>query len=151
MTPERIARHAGHSTGSTWGQPLAFYYFVTPVYLLSDFAFGLNLRVSFLAAAPGLRIFYYLVCFTCGLMSLGRYRRYLPLAGLVECTLNILLLVLSVMIPVVTLPSRFMAQEDAGLPFSIPFFVNFVVSGIFFIYAFYTNPILRRSPWLRRY
>jgi len=129
-------------------RPLALYYLATPLFLVVDFLLGFNVRVSFLAAAPGLRIFYYAVCFGCGLLSLGRFRRFLPLAGLVECTLNIVLLVLSIMIPVISLPARVFAGEAICLPFTTTFFVNFLISTVFFLYAFYGNPIVRGSPRL---
>ncbi len=139
------------SGGPRANRPLAFYYLATPLFLVGDFLLGCNVRVTFLAAAPALRIFYYAVCFGCGLLSISRYRRFLPLAGLVECTLNIVLLVLSIMIPVINLPALVFAGGAIGLPFTTTFFVNFVISTVFFLYAFYGNPIVRGSPRLSRY
>ncbi|MDA0679971.1 MAG: hypothetical protein O3A13_03550 [Proteobacteria bacterium] len=48
---------------------LRLYYSATAVFLLLDYAFGINIRLASLDAFPGWRAFYYGICFLClGLM-----------------------------------------------------------------------------------
>ena len=48
---------------------LILYYAATVLFLLLDFAAGINVRLAFLDDLPGARVAYYLVCFAClGLM-----------------------------------------------------------------------------------
>jgi hypothetical protein len=129
---------------------LSLYYLATPAFLLGDLGLGLNLRIGYLNAYPGLKYLYYGGCFLVGLLSLRRSATFLAAASLVETTLNISLLILSVMIPVLQFPMAILAGETPCLPFSPLFFCNFGVAGTFFLVAFYNNPIVRSSPRLDR-
>ena len=127
---------------------LSLYYLATPAFLLGDLGLGLNLRVGYLNAYPGLKYAYYGGCFLVGLLSLRRSATFLAAASLVETTLNISLLILSVMIPVLQFPMVILAGGTPVLPFSPLFFCNFGLAGTFFLVSFYQNPIVRSSPKL---
>jgi hypothetical protein len=129
---------------------LSLYYLATPAFLLGDLGLGLNLRVGYLNAYPGLKYLYYGGCFLVGLLSLRRSASFLAAASLVETTLNISLLILSVMIPILQFPMAILAGETPGLPFNPLFFCNFGLAGTFFLVSFYQNPIVRSSPRLDR-
>ena len=144
------AERARHLAKLMLRHPLAAYYLATPLFVLADVGLGWPIRVSFLTGYPLLKYGYYVVCFSCGLLSLRRDGRFLPAVGLAESALNILMLVLSVMIPIVTLPRQVMAGEAVTHPFSVLFFVNFLISACVFLSIFYTNPYVRRSPRLKR-
>lgn len=137
--------------GSSGYPLLSLYYLATPVFAFCDVALGLSFRVSFLDGYPLLKYGYYLACFTWGVLSLRRGQGSRALFGLLESSGNILLLVLSVIVPVFELPRRLMAGESVSNPFGPLFFINFVVAGCVFLYVFHTNPLVKRSPRLTRY
>jgi hypothetical protein len=124
-------------------RPLALFYLATPAFALLDLAGGLNLRLSFLAGHPALRIGYYLTCLGLGWLILRADRRASALVGLGETTLNLTVLCLSVVVPLAELPARVAAGAPAYNPFTPLFFANLVISAAVFLYAFYTNPLLR--------
>jgi len=132
------------------GRPLALYSLATPFFVFCDVAWDWNFRVSFLAGYPLLKWGYYAVCLSFGLLSLRQDARFLPVMGLGESSVNILLLILSVMIPIFNLPAQVMSGEAISQPFGAMFFINFVISSVVFLYIFYTNPLVRRSPRLTR-
>lgn len=46
-------------------RPLLSYYLATLLFLVLDYAFGMNVRIAFLETLPALRIAYYGVCLFC--------------------------------------------------------------------------------------
>lgn len=73
-------------------------YVLTPLFAISDFGFGLNLRVPVLEEAPGWRIAYYV-----GMTGLGLLMVWVPVVaaplGIVEAGVNVLLTCLMVVLP----------------------------------------------------
>ena len=124
-------------------RPLALFYLATPAFALLDLAGGLNLRLSFLAGHPALRVGYYLTCLGLGWLILRAGRRSSALVGLGETALNLMMLCLSVVVPLAELPMRVTAGAAIYNPFTPLFIANLVISAAVFLYAFYNNPILR--------
>jgi len=117
------------------------YYALTPVFALLDLAGGVNLRLAGLAARPGLRSGYYLLCLGCALVLWFR-PRLSAAVGLLEGAVTIALLVLGVLVPIATLPSAdegTLAAVAASLPEAV---ANLVLSGSFWLVALYRNPLL---------
>ncbi len=85
------------------------YYLATPLFFLVDIFLSFPIRVSALAD-PGLRYLYYAFALGCGVASRVR-PKVGPYVGLAESSLNILLLVLSVMLPIAQLPDLVFAGE----------------------------------------
>lgn len=85
------------------------YYLATPLFFLADVVMGLSVRVSALGN-PGLRYLYYAFALGCGILARTR-PRMAPFVGIAESSLNVLLLVLSIMLPVFQLPEQFLAGE----------------------------------------
>ncbi len=85
------------------------YYLATPLFFLVDVFLSFPIRVSALAD-PGLRYLYYAFALGCGVASRVR-PKVGPYVGLAESSLNILLLILSVMLPIAQLPDRVFAGE----------------------------------------
>ncbi len=86
------------------------YYLATPLFFLVDVFLSFPIRVSALAD-PGLRYLYYAFALGCGVASRVR-PKVGPYVGLAESSLNILLLILSVMLPIAQLPDRVFAGES---------------------------------------
>lgn len=131
-------------------RPVVLYYLASPLFALLDFAFRMNLRVVFLAGHPELRLCYYLGCLALGWAILRASWRTAALVGLTECTFNLLLLTLSVMVPLADLPARVMDGGPATNPFTPLFVANLAISSAVFLRLFYTNPIVHSSPRLDR-
>jgi hypothetical protein len=131
--------------------PLACFYLATPLFAVADHALGFSCRVAFLDGHPLGKALYYLGCTLLGLLHLRRGRNWAPVLGLLESAGNILLLVLSVMLPLSDLSQRVFEGREVVQPFSAAFFVNFTVVGACFLHAFHNNPIVRRSPPLWRF
>lgn len=131
-------------------RPVALYYLAAPLFAVVDFAGHVNLRVVFLAGQPELRIAYYLVCLALGAAMLRADRRTATAVGLAECTVNLTLLAMSVMVPLADLPARVMDGGSATNPFTPLFLVNLVLSSAILLRLFYTNPLVRNSRRLDR-
>jgi hypothetical protein len=128
--------------------PLTAYYLATPLFALCDYACGWSFRVAYLDPHPAGKALYYLGCTLLGLAYLRWGRGWSSLIGLFECAANALLLVLSVVLPVYGLADAVLAGGEITHPFTPLFFVNLVIAQIVVLYAFYTNPLVRRSPRL---
>ena len=105
---------------------LRFYYAATAAFLLLDYAFDVNLRLAFLEPWPGWRALYYVICFSCLGIIVGRPDLTL-LVTTVESliTLSALLLsmgarVLSVSVNVPEMGGGFVTVEEI---------INFVIAG----------------------
>lgn len=112
----------------------AVYYLATPVFALCDWIFHWNVRVAALDARPALKNAYYAVCTAAGVVtywkpSLSR------VVGLAESSVNILLLVLSFMLPYYALIGNFTGEQ--GAPFTGTRVLNFLISGFMWVKVFY--------------
>ena len=121
---------------------LRVYYLSTPVFIILDIAGDLSVRASGLDTKPTLKYLYYAVCFALGLLC-RRSGAMAPVFGLIESSINVLLLVLSVMLPIYETASR--VAEGAAMiqPFGPQFFANFAISAVVLCICFYSNPLLR--------
>ncbi len=113
------------------------YYLATPLFFLVDVFLSFPIRVSALAD-PGLRYLYYAFALGCGVVSRVRPKAG-PYVGLAESSLNILLLVLSVMLPIFQLPDRVFAGEPLPTPISGLTLANFVLSGGILVASFHVH------------
>lgn len=125
---------------------LSAYYLVgTLVFAALDWVLHAPIRAAFLGR-PEYRIGYYLLLL--GLGVLVRHRPgWAPLIGMGESALNVLLVILSIMLPVLSLS----AQVDQGGPIGLPFtswsLVGALLSGLVFVVAFHRNQAaLRGGP-----
>ena len=125
------------SAESRPGRPTlaAVYYLATPVFALCDWIFHWNVRVAGLDGRPALKNTYYAVCTAAGIVtywkpSLSR------VVGLAESSVNILLLILSFMLPYYALIGSF-TGEQAYAPFTPTRVLNFLISGFMWVRVFY--------------
>ena len=112
---------------------LLAYYGATVVFMALDYLFGLNVRLTFLDAAPGWRFAYYLLCFLCfGLMLWKPGWRAWVSAG--ESLLTLSLIILSTALRVIIV-SDDMIETGRGY-LGVRELVNFVLSSTV-VYASY--------------
>jgi hypothetical protein len=111
--------------------PLSVYYLVTPLFILLDWLFSLQIRVALPGESSGLYYAYLGLCFLLGGLV---FRQGMAAAffGLAESTLNILLLGLSVFLPILALAD----DPSAGFEFGAEKAIQFLVVGSVLIYAF---------------
>ncbi len=121
------------------------YYLLTPGFMLFDFALHWNVRLSSLQNFPEIRVFYYLACIGVGCLYWRGGATKAALAGLIECSVNVFLLVLSVMLPMWSLLDTVRVGQPAASPYTPHFIVNLMISSVFFLTAFYSNPIIKRG------
>jgi len=114
---------------SNW---LRGYYFSTPLFVLADSLLGLDFRISGLHA-PGYRLAYYGCCILCALLLWYR-PRLSPLVGMGESSVNLAILMVSVMLPILR-PD----VNAAGLPAGLQGMqiINFILTGGVLLAAFY--------------
>lgn len=116
---------------------LTIFYLATPAFLAMDLAFGVPLRVTALAS-PGLRYAYYAFSMGCGVATHTR-PRIAPFVGLFESSLNLLMLVLSIMLPIFALSDQAFADEAFSVPFTPAMLGNVVLSGTILIASFHIH------------
>jgi len=118
----------------------SIYYFMTPVFIVLDYLFGINVRVTVLDAMPRYKYLYYGFCLFCGI---GMYvlPRCTPVVALFESTLNILLVVLTVFLPYIKMVSQFDNILDADWQpasvFTLQHMFNLILAGTVAAFAFY--------------
>jgi hypothetical protein len=109
------------------------YYFSTPLFVLADSLLGLDIRVSGLHA-PGYRLAYYGFCMLCALLIWYR-PRLSPLVGMGESSINLAILMASVMLPIL-LPDLDGSDAYAGLQGAN--IINFILTGGILLATFYS-------------
>lgn len=123
---------------------LKWYYLLTPVFALPEFLFDVEIRFAAPEAFQDYRYLYYGVCFL-GAWFLFNNQLTASLFSLVECSINILLHILSILYPVMTMA----ATLDAGLQPKYRFdgfdLFHFGLVGVVLLYSFYSNPLILGS------
>lgn len=123
---------------------LKVYYLLTPVFAVLDYGFGIDIRLVVPGGSMIIEMIYYLVCFASpffifqsGLVAI--------IFSLAESTLNILLLILSVFIPVIMMSQNFEANAANNFIFGVTEVLHFMLVGAVLLYGFYGNPLLTRK------
>ena len=116
---------------------LRIYYLATPAFGVLDAVVGVNIRIAALPD-PALRMAYYAFAFGCGLLC--RWRpRLTPAVGVTESSLNVLLLVLSIMLPIWQLTETVFTDAPLVTPFSTVSIGNFILSGSVLVASFHLH------------
>lgn len=137
--PNRQYRH---------GRILKIYYFLTPLFVMVELLFGLNLRITFpFTTFAGAEYIYCGLCFMIPCFLLKK-DLWISLFSLTESVLNILFLCLSVLMPYFNLAKVLDQGGDLGFKFGVAECVHFLIAGAVLLYSFYTNPIVRYRPHL---
>jgi len=117
-----------------------WYYYITPLFILLDYIWGVNVRVNVLDSTPLYKNLYYGFCILCGV---GMYiaPRYSAVVALFESTINFTMVVLGIFVPYVQnilyvddiLSADFKAMEAS---LNIQPIVNLVLAGSVAIFVF---------------
>ena len=117
--------------------PLVGYYLATPLFALADLGFGLSIRVAGLDE-PWQRGLYYAGAFGCGAVC-RLYPRTTPWVGIGESSGNLLLLLLSILLPIWSLPDAVMSGAEVSLPYDAQSLLNTLLSGAVLVVAFHRH------------
>ncbi len=119
---------------------IRLYYFVTPLFFAVDLLFGVNFRITI----PGSEgdTFYYLYIAACFILGSFVFKSPLSssLFGLAESSVNILLLLLSVMLPIFKLAENLDAINSFS--FGLQEIIHFLIAGSILILSFHLNPLM---------
>ena len=114
------------------------YYLGTPLFFLADVFWGWRIRLADGVGGWTFRGLYYGFCCLCAFLCIKR-PRLAPLVGVGESSVNALLLVLRVMLPVIEAPGRLLAGEPVVGLFTLSSFVNFCLTGGMLVVSFHRN------------
>lgn len=119
------------------GRIVEAYYLATPLFFLGDLIFDAPVRAAAFQTAAWRYAYYVLLL---GLGLLCRFRpRLAPLVGMGESAANLLLLILSIMLPIWGMADLVLADEPVtGAP-TVAQLVNFVLAGGMAIISFKQN------------
>ena len=104
---------------------LLAYYGRTFVFLVLDYAVGLNLRLTFLDGMPVGRALYYLVCLLCFVL-IWRFPDWSVVVAVVESTVNLSALIIETGTRVLGITE---VALEGGDPMTVREIVNFLLAG----------------------
>ena len=125
------------------------YYLASPLFFLLGLWWGVEVRVTFIPD-PGPRFIYYVVLSGLGLLVHFRPSSA-PWVALGESSLNLLLIILWILLPIYALSDGVMESGAIGVPYTpVQVLVNGLLAGGFFLVGFYRaqGEILSRFPWM---
>jgi hypothetical protein len=125
------------------------YYLASPLFFLVGLWWGVEVRVTFIPD-PGRRFLYYVVLSGLGLLAHFRPASA-PWVAVGESSLNLLLIMLWILLPIYSLADGVMESGAIGVPYTPgQVLVNGLLAGSFFLLGFYRAQgiILARFPWM---
>ena len=115
----------------------AAYLLATPAFLIADMEFGMPFRVAALEGSD-YRFLYYAGATLLGVVS--RLRPALaPWAGMAESSVNLLLLLLAILLPIWNLPDAVLNGSSVESPLDMTGLSNAMLSGSVLLYGFYRS------------
>jgi hypothetical protein len=117
---------------------LRAYYLGTPLFMLFDLLWGLNVRAVALEHLPAARYLYYAFCLACGVATL-RWPGWTGPVGVAESSVNVLLLILGVFLPYFAAIRALAEGQAVTNPFTPQFLVNFALSATAGTVGFYKS------------
>lgn len=115
-----------------------WYYYITPLFILLDYIWGVNVRVTILDSTPLYKNLYYGFCILCG-VGLYIVPRYSAVVALFESTINVTMTVLGLFLPHVQYlytDDVLSADWEVAGALSIERIVNLVLAGSVAIFVF---------------
>ena len=120
---------------------LQIYYLATPVFFILYYFFDINLRLSIPGANDYWLYLYYLVVFIASFIVFKNITAG-ALFSLIESSINIFLLMLSVLMPVLNFG---LDPENSSIGFGLPELIHFLFAGSILLQSFYLNPIILKN------
>ena len=119
------------------------YYLATPLFFIIDWVLGVNIRLVIPGGEDILYYLYYALCFIAGFLAL-KSDLLAALIALLECSVNILLLLLGILWPLLTIGDRIEAGAEVVYTFGMAELIHFAIAGSMLVLAFYQNPLMKR-------
>jgi hypothetical protein len=116
---------------------IAGYLLATPAFVVADLAFDMPFRVAALEGS-NLRFLYYGGAMLCGGLTYVR-PAVAPWVGMGESATNLFLLMLSILLPIWSMPDAILSGAPLEGPFDQTSLMNVVLSGSVLLYAYYRN------------
>lgn len=118
---------------------LTIFYYFTPIFILADYLFGFNVRVSGLQNYGSYKTVYYIFCLICAFL-IYRYEGYSLVIGFIESIINLLILFISFLLPYFTYASIIADGNIQEITFyDSKMVINFMISGIIVIFTFQSS------------
>jgi hypothetical protein len=114
-----------------------WYFALTPIFAVIDLAFGVSVRAAWIPSI-GWRVAYYGFAMGCFLLMRSR-PGWTPWIGLGESSVNMLLLLLSILGPLFALPAAIEAGEPIAYGFGPERLVNVLLSGCVIILSIHRH------------
>jgi hypothetical protein len=105
---------------------LWIYYAATALFVSLDYGFGINVRVAFLDAAPGLRAGFYIVLFGCFALMIWK-PQWTTLIGVVESLATLIALIINMALRSMVVTDM-MLETGTGFV-TMPEIFNFLIAG----------------------
>jgi len=116
---------------------VAGYYLATPLFAVADLGFGLPVRVA-TVLSPGSRVAWYAVVFALGLLCRARPSAT-PWVGILESSANLLVLLLSILLPIWSFPLDPMSGATGSVGLTSTGAANALLSGGALILSFHRS------------
>ena len=117
-----------------------FYYYMTPLFILLDYVWGISIRVTVFDSMPMYKNLYYGFCILCGVFVYA-VPKLTPAVALFESSINFLITVLAVFMPYINFISKTDDYLTADLPtaagFDTPHIINILLAGTIAILGFH--------------
>ena len=117
------------------GGLIAAYLLATPAFVVADVAFDMPFRVAALADS-NLRFLYYAGAMLCGALTYVRPAAA-PWIGMGESATNLLILMLSILLPIWDMPDAILSGGRLEGPFDQTSLLNVLLSGSVLLYGYY--------------
>ncbi len=115
---------------------LSIFYYATPVFILTDYVLGFNVRISGLQQFGNYKIIYYVFCLVCAFV-VYKSEGYSILVGFIESIINLVILFVGFLLPYFTYTSLLTDGSANELRFyDSKMIINFMISGFIFIFTF---------------
>ena len=123
---------------------LHFYYYVTPIFAILEWAYGIKLRVRIPLEYEFITYLYYTICFLCAFL-LTKYTKLASIIILFECILNLLLLIITLILPYILIIDNVGSPSFNQDYYSKYDMYHFLIAAIMLLLCFYSNPIIKNS------
>ena len=123
---------------------LKYYYLATPVFVAIEYLFGLDIRLEVPGDSQLVSLVYYGICFLAGFVFFNN-QFTAAIFSLLECSVNILLLLLSIMWPIINLGNEIDAGVTTEFRFGVVELLHFLMVGGVLLASFYLNPLMSRQ------
>jgi hypothetical protein len=118
---------------------LRLYYWITPLFVVLDWVWGVSVRAAFLPRFEH-RLAYYVLCLLCAVVC-QREPGAAPYVGLGESSVNLFLLLLGIMLPIWQTSDAILAGAALPALMSPAKLVNAMLSGGMIIVSFHRSQL----------